>query len=287
MILLDFNQIAISNLMENINTFQNTDVDLPSIRHMVLNTIRAIKIKFHDFGQLVICCDSRHYWRKDAFPYYKASRKKDRDASPLDWNKIHEYFNQLKSELTEVFPYRVIEVEGAEADDVIGVLAQEYGKDFCMGEQILICSEDKDFKQLHRFANVKQYGPIFKKDFIVVEDPDLFLKEQIIRGDRGDGIPNILSPANSIVIGKRQKSVMSKNLQEWVKKEPIDFCDPNMLARYIQNRQLIDLTYIPENIKIKIVESYKVQENKKCGNLFQYFMDNSLRLHMENIRDFK
>lgn len=287
MILIDFNQVCISNLMETIKGESRPVIDLPMIRHMILNTIRSQKMKHSNAGEVVICCDSRHYWRKDIFPYYKFSRKKDREESKIDWNKVFECFNQVKSELIEVFPYRLIEVLGAEADDIIGVLTIKYGSYLNTGVPIVICSEDKDFRQLHHYGNVKQYAPIFKKDFIVELDPEGFLKEQIIRGDRGDGVPNILSPANCLAIGQRQKSVMSVKLKEWVKQDPIDFCDPHMLERYLTNEKLIDLTFTPEHIRLSILEEFDKQENKKSGNLFNYFFEHSLKQHMQNLQDFK
>jgi len=272
--------------MESLGGNMKTEIDIEFIRHMILNSLRSLRLKFHD-EEMIIACDSRHYWRKDFFPFYKANRKKDREKSPLDWNKIHECFKEFKDELRKYFPYRILEVEGAEADDIIGVLAIEYGSELNIGEQIIIASEDKDFAQLHRFGNVRQYGPVFKKDWIVVEDPELFLKEQIIKGDRGDGIPNILSPANTLVIGVRQKSVMSAKLKDWVTKEAIDFCDPTMLQRYLTNQKLIDLTFIPEDIKVKILDAYNEQENKKSGNLFEYFRQTGLKSHLMNIQDFR
>ena len=167
MILLDFNQIAIANLMESIKGEKNPVIDLPMIRHMILNTIRSIKMKLTGSGELVICCDSNHYWRKDLFPYYKSSRKKDREKSPLDWNKIFECFNQVKSELKEVFPYRIIEVAGAEADDIIGVLCKEHHEN----EEIVIVSNDKDFFQLLKYSDVKLYRTRSEdKGFLISDD---------------------------------------------------------------------------------------------------------------------
>ena len=287
MLLLDFNGIAIAAMMESLD--KNThasDIDMEMIRHMILNTLRYLKSKFNEH-EMIICCDSRHYWRKDFFPYYKANRKKDREKSPLDWNKIHACFNQMKSELRETFPYRILEIDGAEADDIIGVLVHEYGTELNSGEEIIICSSDKDFKQLHSYGNVRQYDPIRTKDWVTCEDPEVYLKEHIIKGDRGDGIPTIINPSNCLVLGIRQKPLMSKKLKEWINKEPIDFCDPVMLARYIQNRTLIDLNYIPDDLSIKILDEYNSQENKKSGNLFNYFMKHSLKQHLSNIQDFK
>mgnify|MGYP003340665473 CR=1 FL=1 len=160
-------------------------VDEAMCRHMVLNSIKSFRNKYKkDYGELVIACDNRNYWRKQIFPYYKANRKKNIERSELNWKDIFDCLNKIKSELKEYFPYRIIEIEHAEADDVIAVLSHTYSR----REKILIMSGDKDFQQLQRFSNVFQYDPVRKKQ-IVNSDPITFLKEHIIRGDPGDGIP--------------------------------------------------------------------------------------------------
>ena len=173
MILLDYNQICISNLMVQMNKNAMLDEDL--VRHMVLNSIRLYKNRFSDkYGEIVICCDDKNYWRKDIFPYYKAHRKGDREKSPYDWNMIFECLNKIRDELKETFPYRVIRVERAEADDIIGTLCHEHGVlGFMPGyaERMLILSGDKDFSQLQKYENVEQYSPGTKK-WIRVNNPE-------------------------------------------------------------------------------------------------------------------
>ena len=125
MIVVDFNQVAISNMMVELGGRRDIEVNLPLIRHMIINSIRSYKRKFGpEFGEIVIACDNRHYWRRQFFPNYKANRKKSRADSGFDWNSIFEALHQVRAELSEHFPYPVIDVDGAEADDVIGVLAE-------------------------------------------------------------------------------------------------------------------------------------------------------------------
>lgn len=121
------------------------------IKHMILNSIRSYLVKYgNKYGKLVICCDSRNSWRRDVFPHYKHGRKKNRDESSIDWEAIHSIISEMKEVLKENFPYPLVEVYGAEADDVIAVLAKHYHKD----EQILIISNDHDFLQLLKYDNV-------------------------------------------------------------------------------------------------------------------------------------
>ena len=215
------------------------------------------------------------------FPFYKANRKKDREKSNLDWNLIFQTLNKIRDELKTNFPYRVLEIEGAEADDIIGELAARLSS----SEDILILSSDKDFAQLQKYSSVSQYSPILK-GFIKNESPLSYLKEHIIRGDAGDGVPNFLSQDDCFVIGVRQTPITSKKLADWVTKDPSEFCDQRMMRNYVRNKQLIDLSMVPEEIKEKIMEEYARQENKDKKHLFNYFVKNKLKNLIEHIGDF-
>ena len=164
MILVDLNQVMIANMMMQIGNHQNAEIDVSMLRHMILNTLRANRKKFtSEYGELVICCDDKNYWRRQAYPYYKANRKKTRDKSEMDWNSIFQALNTIRDELKEFFPYKVIQVDTCEADDIIGVITHEEGTVLNAGEPILILSGDKDYIQLHKYANVKQYDPTRKR----------------------------------------------------------------------------------------------------------------------------
>ena len=286
MIIVDLNQVMLSNLMMQLGNHTNAQVEEGMVRHMVLNALRSFKVKFGEkYGEMVIACDNTNYWRKQVFPYYKANRKKNIEKSELDWKAIFECLNKIRSELKEYFPYRVVDIEAAEADDVIATLVKKFGSVMNAGEQILILSGDKDFIQLHTYGNVSQYDPVRKK-FIKHEDPERYLKEHIIKGDSGDGVPNILSADNCLVTGERQKPVMSKNLEQWVKLTPEEFCNANTLRNYYRNKQLIDLTSVPEEIGQKVIASYESQVGKSREKLFNYFIVNKLKHLMENIGEF-
>jgi hypothetical protein len=283
MILVDLNQIAISNLMVSINTYnKNQEINEDLLRHMVLNSLRAYKVKFgEEYGDLVICCDARHYWRRDIFPFYKAGRKKDRAASTLDWTLIFETLNKIRDEIKEYFPYIVLDVDRAEADDIIAVLVQ-HASPF---ENKLILSGDKDFMQLQKYNNVDQYAPVQKK-FIRTDSPQAFLKEHIIRGDRGDGIPNCLSSDDVLVKGERQKSISTKKLSGWMELDPEDWNDSNRLRGYRRNEQLIDLEFVPEDLKEKIMLQYAGADHGDRSKLFNYFVKFKLKNLMEDIQEF-
>jgi len=283
MILLDLNQVCISNLLAQLGNHTNTDIDEGMLRHMVLNTIRSLKVKFQEYGELVICCDDKNVWRKKVFPNYKANRKKSREQSELDWNKIFNSLNKIKLELKEYFPYRVLQVEGAEADDVIGTITIKFGQMLNTGEKILILSGDKDFVQLQVFGNVQQFDPVRKKH-IINDDPIRFTRELIIKGDRGDGIPNILSKSDVLVNNERQKPV---RIEKYINLEnPREQLSGELLDNWIRNEELIDLTYIPQDIQTKVIEQFELEANKPRDKLFNYFVDKKLRILLQHIGEF-
>jgi hypothetical protein len=286
MILLDLNQVMIANLMVQIQGGK-ADLQEDLIRHMVLNSIRLYRQKFKEYGELVICADDKNYWRKDVFPYYKAHRKEDREKSDLDWKMIFETLNKVKSEIKENFPYRVIQVPRAEADDVIGTLVNRFGAylNNSNNEKILILSGDKDFGQLQKYANVEQFSPVTKR-WVKVADPRRFLKEHIMKGDRGDGIPNFLSADSCIVAKERQRPLASKKLNMWVDMDAIEFCDREMLRNYKRNEQLVDLDYVPQEIVVEVNRMYDEYEIPDRKGLLNYFIKNRLKLLTEAIGDF-
>ena len=279
MILVDLNQVLLAGLMAQIAN-QKGKLDEHLIRHMVLNIIRTHVKNFKaEYGEVVLCCDNRKYWRKEYFPFYKANRKKTRDKSSLDWHLIFDMLTKFKAELKENFPYKVIDVEGAEADDIIGTLVPRHAPH----EKILILSSDGDFLQLQNYPNVKQYNPSQKK-YVKSENPLLELKEKIIRGDKGDGIPNMFSPSDCFVRDLRQKPITKVILDKylWENVEAYNETDKTNFAR---NSTLIDLTKIPPEIKEKIINTYEETKPAK-GKLLNYFIEHKLKNLMEVIEEF-
>jgi len=280
---MDFSQVTLSNIMMQLGNHTNTQVEEGIVRHMILNSIRMYRSKFgSEYGELVIACDSKNYWRRALFPYYKANRKKSQAASELDWKAIFDCLSKIRAEIKEFFPYRVIDIETAEADDVIGTLCEEFGDTY---EKILILSGDKDFQQLQKFRNVQQYDPVQKKK-IICNNPEQFLVEHIIKGDAGDGVPNILSDDNCFVIGKRQSPITQKKLDSLIQANMFENHDQPSYRNFARNRQLIDLTQIPVTVKQQIMESYLQQANKKSNNLLNYFIANKLKNLTDSIGEF-
>ena len=282
MIIFDYNQVAIANLMEQIGS-SKTPVDEVLVRHMILNTIRTYVKKFKESHgpEVVIACDNRNYWRRDIFPYYKGLRKKNREASGHDWASIFEVLHKIKEELRDHSPYKVLDVDTAEADDIIGVLTRRYSGT----DKVMILSSDKDFVQLQKYPNVDQYSPIMKK-FIKENDPTAQLKQLIIRGDKNDGIPNILSADNVIVDGIRQKAITEVKIAQWLNQPPEDFCNEEMLRNFERNKMLIDLTRIPESLKQSIIDTYETTKVHTKQEFLNYMMAYRLKNLIEVIHEF-
>jgi len=282
MIIFDYNQVAISNLMEQIGN-SKTAVEEGLVRHMILNTIRTYVKKFKaNYGpEVIIACDNKNYWRREIFPYYKASRKEAREASGHDWSTIFDCLNKIRDELREYSPYKVVTIETCEADDIIATLVQKYSAT----QKIMILSSDKDFAQLQRYPNVEQYSPILKK-FINEPLPMAQLKQMVIRGDKGDGIPNILSADDCFVASVRQKPITEAKIIKWLNQKPEEFCNEEMLRNYRRNEMLIDLTKLPEKIKDSILDTYDKVQGHTRQEFMNYMINNRLKNLIEVIDEF-
>ena len=283
MILLDFSNIIVGSIMVSHKIPDTERFGEDFIRHLVLNSIRSYRNKYKNkYGEIVICTDFHSSWRKEVFPFYKAHRKVERDKQKaekgMDWSALFETINKIIIEIDTFFPYKVIRVEHAEGDDVIAVLSRTFK------EKSLIVSSDKDFSQLYKYKWIRQFSPM-KQKMLNSIDPIMYLKEHIIRGDKGDGIPNILSDDDCIVSGVRQKSISKKKIVNWLEQDPHDFND-EMKRGWIRNKILIDFDLIPKNIATTILEQYNEEKKYQQGQLVNYFIKNRLKYLMENMGDF-
>ena len=284
MILLDFSNIIVGSIMvaNKIPNEERTSHDF--IRHLVLNSIRNYRIKYKKtYGEIVICTDTQSSWRKGVYPYYKAHRKaireKQKSEKGMDWSALFKTIHEIIDEIDTFFPYKVVSIPHAEGDDIIAVLARNFQ------EKSIIISSDKDFTQLHKYKNIKQYSPIQKK-MLNGSEPYKYLKEHIIRGDKGDGVPNILSADDCIVEGVRQKPISKKKIELWMNEKPADFCVNGMSEKWKRNQQLIDFDFIPTDISQSIMDQYLKEKKQRQGQLLNYFITKRLKYLMENMEDF-
>lgn len=283
MILIDYNGIAVSNVVT-----QKLDIDENLVRHMILNSIRMYRSKYKDkFGEVVICCDGFQNWRKEYYPQYKHKRKADRKKSNIDWKELFRITNMVLEELKEFFPYKVVEHDRCEADDIIAAIVedtQEFGK----YEQVMIISSDKDFAQLQKYDNVHQYSPITKK-LIKEPHPRKQLMELIMKGDQADGVPNVLSGDDVFVEGIRQTPLRKKIMEDMIDKvTDIDSVKgEEWMRNYIRNKTLIDLSETPKDIKSEIIYNYDNQDKwSNKSKVFPYLIEKRCRLLLEDVKDF-
>jgi len=281
MILVDLNQVMIANLMANTRGDANARPDKDMIRHMILNSLRGFNLKFREeYGKMVLCADADNPWRRDIFPNYKYQRRQNRVEGETDWNTIFSIMGEIRWELSKYFPYMLLHIAKCEADDIIATLIGMRQE-----EKYLIVSGDKDFIQLQHYGDVYQFSPFLKSYVGEQVDPTIFLREQIIKGDRSDGVPNILSDDDIFVRGDRQKPINKKRLEEWSNIDNIPLGSETR-KYYERNKKLIDLSMIPEDIKSAIINRYNDYKVNDRSQLLNYFIDNKMKSLIENINDF-
>ena len=277
MILVDMSQIMMASIMMQMHMSKKSEPDEEMVRHMILNSLRMYRTRFlSEFGDMVLCYDSRHYWRRDYFPEYKHSRRKSRGTDDKNWDVIFNCLNTIKEEVKANMPYKSVEVYGAEADDIIATLCSE------SSDEVMILSGDKDFIQLQKFPNVKQYSPITKK-MINGINPDDYLKEHVLKGDTSDGIPNVLSPDNTFVDGIRQRPLSKKKIALMVEG---DFPNDEVKRNYQRNKKLIDLTCSPDELRSEILDTYKSAPVNDRSKILNYFIKQRLKTLTESIGEF-
>ena len=280
MILVDMNQISLANVMMHLHMTKFDRPEDNTVRHMILNSLRMYRTRFSsEFGELVLCYDSKHYWRRDYFPQYKASRRTKRATDSKNWDAIFECLNTIKAEIKENLPYKVLEVYGAEADDIIAALCLKLEFD---NGKTLILSGDKDFIQLQKYTNVTQYSPITKK-FVNGEDPKQYLKEHILNGDSSDGVPNVLSPDHTFTDGLRQRPLGKKKIEKFL---DVGFPNGEVERNFQRNEKLIDLTKSPNNIFHDCLKAYKDAPEGDRSNLLNYFIEKRLKTLTDSIGEF-
>lgn len=282
MILVDWNQIAYSTMFGHMAHTKQSEPDINMLRHLMLNSLRSTVRRFkREYGSVLVACDDRHYWRKEVFAQYKAHRQGDREKSPFNWVSVFQCMDTLRTEIQQHLLYRVLQVPRAEADDIIGVLVPLFAAE----ERVLIVSGDKDFIQCQMYPNVRQYSPQLEK--LIQDDyPSQTLKEHVIRGDSGDGIPNILSPDDVFVSGGRQKPIHSKKVALWLTQTPEEFCTGEMLRNYKRNEMLIDLRQIPVALKSEVLQAYENATHASRQEFLNYMIASGLRELTRAIEDF-
>lgn len=278
MILIDYSAITIGTFVT-----QGGDCNEDLLRHMILNNIRTHRNRHTaKYGEVVLCCDGANNWRRTYYPQYKYKRREGRKQSKVDWNAVFEMLNRIQQEIHQYMPYKMIEVEGAEGDDVIATLV-EYTQEFGNYDEVMIVSSDKDFLQLQRYKNVAQWS-LQQKRLITEENPLLRLREHVLKGDAGDGVPNVMSDDDCFVSGRRQ-TPLSKGKMRTLMEDPTAYGEA--VVRNIQrNAKLIDLSKTPQNIKDKIINRFETVEVAPTSAVLPYLINKRCRNLIDVVGDF-
>lgn len=302
MIIIDYSSTAIATLtggfMDELNTSDYEKVENIA-RHAILSTIKSFKKRFSDkFGdKIVIAVDNKHYWRRDYFSAYKHGRKKAREESGINWEFVHKAMDATKKDLIAHFPYIVIDVDGAEADDVIAVVStttlRQTSDVFSLfddgePEKTLVITTDKDMSQLLIHKHIKIWNPRLQKQITLDEKPEMFLKRLILTGDSGDAIPNVFSVANSFVDGIRQKPATEKKMQPLL--DAKQWCDATtdqaLIDRIEQNTVLIDFARIPKWVQQNIIAAYNQPNTKNKMDVMKYLISKDMKLMLKDLEQF-
>jgi len=284
MVIVDFNGLAIGSIMGQLQRGEELSENL--VKHIILNNLRVYRNKYKeaDHGKMVIACDS-YSWRKEVFPEYKAQRKANRSKDKHDWQQIFDLIESTLQDLRENFPYAVIKIDSAEADDIIGALTVEMS-DFG-GEDVVIISADKDFIQLQQYGHVIQWSPMFNK-MIKEDNPRRYLFEHLLKGDAGDGVPNANSHDDVFVTAARQTPMTKKAIDKyWDNRDDLEMImKPNVFRNFMRNVQMIDLTNTPDGIREASINTYKNYKYPSRQNILTYLIENRMKMLIDSAGEF-
>jgi len=279
MLIIDYNSIAIGNVLA-----QGAETSEEVLRHTILASVRKYRTKFREHAKnTIIVSDGKGNWRKDIFPQYKHKRKISKAGSNIDWDQLFKTTNMVFEEISEYFPYITLCMPGCEADDTIAQIVfdtQEFGNH----EDVMIISSDKDFIQLHKYKNVRQYSPITRRE-IKHPAPHEYVKEHILKGDSTDGVPNVLSHDDTFVDDVKS-TVLSAKKKKSLLENP-EGLGQDVYRNYLRNQKLIDLSFCPEDVKSRILDEYETKRQKKPRNrVFNYLVKNQCVVLLEGVQDF-
>lgn len=272
-ILVDMNNLAVRMFCSN-EVFSKTDnPNIALWKYITIDSLYKFLFK-ENITEVILAVDDRRSWRKLYWERYKESRKGKRDKSGINWDVFHYEYDAFCEEIQRYLPFKVITVENAEADDIIGVLARKDD-----GEYVVV-SNDEDYVQLIS-EKVRVYNPS-KTQFIECENPEEFVIMKCLMGQSKDDIFNIKTPEDWPV-GKRKpgfgevsaRKVMKEGWQEWLSKN-------NLEDRFRRNRILIDFYMIPNVMKTRILNAYKSYKIADPSKIYDFFYKNNFNGYLDD-----
>ena len=251
-----------------------TDTEFSYWKHLMINCIKGYIETFKPDHLIFALDNKKKLWRHEIYSDYKGQRNAQRAASPVDFEKFFPIAHKFRDELKKLMPnVYFVSADGIEADDFTAVIIKSIAS---RCTEILNISTDKDFYQLYKYPNYKQWNPI-KKTFCEVFDPQLYLQEKILCGDKSDNIPSVIPRMGP---GRAHKYV--NRLDELFEEHP------EAVEKYEMNKKLISFDFIPKEIENKILDIFKSYETKEYSgrNMFSFLTENGLGKLTEDLQEF-
>jgi DNA polymerase-1 len=169
--------------------------------------------------------------RRNLYPEYKTNRNASRMTNYSIFSSKDEETESINNQMSRLIQYlqclpvTVISIDGLEADDIIGYLANKF-QTYEETAKVTIMSADKDFLQLVS-DKVHCYSPTKKKTYTpkdVLEEYGVssnnFLNYKILMGDQSDNIPGIsgLGPKKLIKLFPELSSNVDVTLESIIEK---------------------------------------------------------------------
>jgi hypothetical protein len=296
-VLVDYSNVFIASVTAFSQDFrkgESTEKMGQIARHIFLTSLLGYKKAWSEkCGSIIIACDGKANWRKDVFPYYKGMRKSKREESDTDWSSIFSIMAEVKIELAMMFPYKVLQDEKAEGDDIIFILSDYFAEnDFVQdgleesAQRVMNISSDHDFLQQYKHRNYAQWSPRVKK--VIPKPPSTFLVEKIIAGDEGDGCPSVLMPDDFLMdrekYGGRAKPVTKKVIEKF---SNLSNLNKEELARYKRNEVLISSEHVPVDLRARVIHQYKIAPDVcKRQEILDYTIKYRLRQLTPRVTEF-
>lgn len=250
--------------------------DIPLWRFNVIDNIYNSLYKTNT-DEVVLAIDDSKSWRKLYWSRYKESRKTQRDKSEVDWNFYHSKLQELINDIQENLPFKVLQVNNCEGDDIIAVLCKEVPNNY------VIISVDEDFLQLYG-DNVAIYNPHHKKQcYVTCEDTRQFIIKKCLTGQAKDGIFNIKTPLDWPVDKRKPgfgevaaTKVMNEGYEKWLK-------DNGLEERFKVNQTLMDFDMIPKAISTSILNTYNSYKLPDPDKIYPFFAKNKFNTYLDDI----
>lgn len=240
------------------------DEDTPSLAiHTTIQSINKFYQKFNP-NKIVLAFD-RSSWRKDytksdecvSQKPYKGHRLSKMTQSEKEL--YYEFIDKSKdfeTVMRDVTTAITLSGEKLEADDLIALFIQMHEDD---DNEFIVVSSDNDLLQLFRYKNVSIYDPKTGKQKSLKEyddDPEYFLFEKCIRGDRQDNIQSAYPGVRKTVIKEAYTNPFAKtNMMHHTWPMPGGEKEFKVGDLFKENKYLMDLECQPEDLKKLMIKT--------------------------------